>query len=235
MVINQWIRIPERTIIYIVRHRIMEGDCQTEHGPVSVFVPSFDILRYPVTNAQYLQFVEKTGYAGEDSGDNFLLHLRHGLTNEARDLPVTYISHAEAQAYASYCHAGLPTEAQWQSAAEGPSGFRWPWGSRYDPSRLNGDGSGLCPVNAHPSGASEYGVEDLCGNAWEWTRAVMDDGHHRFTLLRGGCWYRGDHFWHFSGGPHPVHSHEKLPLFAGNFDRASTISFRCVREVKQNA
>ena len=210
----------------------MEGDCQVEHGPVAVDLPTFEILRYPVTNAQYMRFVRETGYVGEGGGDNFLIHLRHGLNRRNEDLPVTFVSHTEASAYAAYCQGALPTEAQWQCAAEGPEGLRWPWGNCYDPACLNGGDEGLQPVNAHPMGASGYGVEDLCGNAWEWTRDIAGDGRHQFALLRGGSWYRGEHFWHFAGGPHRIHSHEKLPLFAGNFNRASTLSFRCVREVK---
>lgn len=235
MLENQWLHIPGKTIIYMARHRIMEGDCQTEHGPVSIHVPAFDILRYPVTNAQFLRFVEETGYAGEGGGNSFLRHLANGLNRENEDQPVTFVSHAEAEAYASYLGARLPTEAQWQLAAGGTHNHRWPWGNTYDPALLNGSGEGLSRVDAHPEGASEFGVEDLCGNAWEWTRELIDDGHHRFALLRGGCWYKGEHFWHFSSGPHPVHSHEKLPLFGGDFDRASTISFRCVREADDHA
>lgn len=62
MLSNEWIFIPEKTVIYQVRHRIMEGDCQVEHGPVAVHIPAFSILRYPVTNGQYMAFVRQTGY-----------------------------------------------------------------------------------------------------------------------------------------------------------------------------
>lgn len=231
MISNAWVFIPEKTILYQVRHRIMEGDCQVEHGPTAVHIPGFYILRYPVTNGQYLEFVRQTGYTSPD-GTNFLAQLSEGLTAENEDLPVTFVSPEDAAAYAAYLGAQLPTEAQWQYAAEGDTPRRWPWGDTYCSDLTNDSPEGLKPVNRFPGGASPFGVMDLCGNAWEWTRDIIDDGTHRFTLLRGGSCYRGEHFWHFAGGPHPIHSHEKFPLLAGNFNRAATISFRCVKEAE---
>ena len=225
----EWIRVPEGEIVYTVHHRIMEGDCQTEHGPVLCRVSAFEITKYPVTNEQYLRFTEESGYTPADGG-NFLRQLKDGLTDENRDLPVTFVSPDDAAAFAEYLHAKLPTERQWQRAAEGPDGYEWPWGNAYDSSRLNAGGKAAEPVDAHPDGESAFHVADMCGNTWEWTRGIVNDGHHLFTLLRGGCWYRGEHFWHFTGGPHPIHTHEKFPLLGGNFNRTATVSFRCVRE-----
>ena len=231
MLSNEWIFLPEQTILYEVRHRIMEGDCQVEHGPTAVHLSAFYIQRYPVTNGQHLEFVRNTGYVSRD-GTNFLAQLSGRLTAELEDLPVTYVSPADAAAYAAYVGGKLPTEAQWQYAAEGSPRRQWPWGDTYCSSLVNDSPEGLTPVDCFPGGASPFGVMDLCGNAWEWTRDIIDDGAHRFNLLRGGSYYRGEHFWHFTGGPHPIHSHEKFPLFAGNFNRAATISFRCVKKAK---
>lgn len=118
MLSNEWIFLPEQTILYEVRHRIMEGDCQVEHGPTAVHLSAFYIQRYPVTNGQYLEFVRNTGYVSRD-GTNFLAQLSGRLTAELEDLPVTYVSPADAAAYAAYVGGKLPTEAQWQYAAEG--------------------------------------------------------------------------------------------------------------------
>ena len=231
MLHNQWIPIPPAKMLYIVRHRIMEGDCQAEHGPVVVELGAYQIQRYPVTNAQYAAFVRETGYHPGD-GDNFLLQLRGGLTEKSADLPVTYVSPEDAAAYAAWLGAKLPTQAQWQYAAEGPDRLTWPWGNDFDGSCANGDSPALTPVNRYPRGESPFGVADLCGNAWEWTREIMDDGMHRFALLRGGCYYRAEHFWHMEGGCHPNQSHGKMPLLAGNLNRAATVSFRCVKEAE---
>jgi len=229
MLCNEWITIPAARMLYLVRHRIMEGDCQAEHGPVVVSLPEYQIQKYPVTNAEYLRFVEETGYCPAEA-EGFLRHLRGGLTPENAELPVTWVSQADAEAYARYLGGRLPTQAQWQYAAEGPRRLVWPWGNAFCKANANGDSPALTPVNRYPQGASPFGVMDLCGNAWEWTREVMDDGMHRFALLRGGCHYRGEHFWHMLGGCHPNQSHEKMPLLSGALDRAATVSFRCVRE-----
>ena len=61
---QQWIQIPGGKFVYQVRHRIMEGDCQCEHGPVLVHLPAFEMTRYPVTNGMYREFIKATGYSG---------------------------------------------------------------------------------------------------------------------------------------------------------------------------
>lgn len=231
MLQNEWIEIPAARMLYMVRHRIMEGDCQAEHGPVILDIPAYEIQKYPVTNAQFMAFVKATGYhPADDAG--FLRHLENGVNEENADLPVTWVNQADAAAYAAWIGGALPTQAQWQYAAEGPDRLAWPWGNAYDTACANGDSPALTPVDRYPQGASPFGVMDLCGNAWEWTREVMDDGMHCFALLRGGCHYRAEHFWHMEGGCHCNQNHEKMPLLSGGLDRAATVSFRCVREGK---
>lgn len=231
MLQNEWIAVPDTRMLYVVRHRIMEGDCQAEHGPTVVDLPAYQIQRYPVTNAQYMTFVRETGYCPSD-GDNFLKHLRGGMLPEQENLPVVYVSQQDAAAYADYLGAALPTQAQWQFAAEGPERLKWPWGNTFDPEKANGDGPALTSVDRYPQGKSPFGLMDMCGNAWEWTREIMDDGMHCFALLRGGSHYRAEHFWHMEGGCYPNQAHQKMPLLSGNLNRAATVSFRCVREVK---
>ena len=65
----------------------------------------------------------------------------------------------------------LPTEPQWQRAAQGGDGREYPWGNGFDSSRCNTSESGInhtTPVNQYPSGTSSYGVYDMAGNVWEW-------------------------------------------------------------------
>ena len=88
-----------------------------------------------------------------------------------------YVSHAEATAYANWLGRKLPTEAQFHRAAYGtPEGTRersYPWGEEAPgPSKGNFDFKSWdpLPVGAHPAGASVFGVHDLVGNGWEWTR-----------------------------------------------------------------
>ena len=126
--------------------------------------------------------------------------------------PVIGVAQYDALAYAAWAGLRLATEAEWEMAARGPDGWRWPWGNEWDPQRANTRETGLGRPTAvdHFSAAgnvSPYGVCDMVGNVWEWCqdRYVADfyahspranpcctkpeihyDGHY---VLRGGSWY----------------------------------------------
>jgi formylglycine-generating enzyme required for sulfatase activity len=144
-------------------------------------VEGFAIDRYPVTNADYLRFVADGGpvppfWVWRD-GDWMLLGVFEELP-----LPMSwpaYATHEQAEAYARWRGARLPTEAEYHRAAFGtPSGHErpLPWGDdtpgpqhgNFDFQRFDPE-----PVDAHPAGASAWGVADLIGNGWEWTSTVF--------------------------------------------------------------
>jgi formylglycine-generating enzyme required for sulfatase activity len=223
-----WIPISAKRIIYHVEHRVMEGGCQAEHGPVAIDVPAFEMTKYPITNGMYLRFMRDSGYRP------FHEELWRGVENQADDrfldFPAVNVNVCDALAYCNFYGYQLPSETQWQRAAGGSDDKTWPWGNEYKPGRANDTSGELTPVDAFPLGQTDDGIMDMCGNAWEWTRSILDDGIHKFALLRGGSCYRASHFWHMEGGSVPVHAHVKFPLLAGSLDCADTITFRCVRE-----
>jgi len=142
-----------------------------------VAVDGFAVQKYPVTNGEYLAFVRSGGpmppFWVERDGE---LQLR-GVFEEL-PLPLSwpaYVTNDQARAYAKWKGMRLMTEAEYQRAAYGsPSGDQrpFPWGSdaptplhgNFDFERFDPD-----PVDAHPAGASAWGVYDLVGNGWEWT------------------------------------------------------------------
>lgn len=142
------------------RTRGAEQD-RPEHKRV---LPAYRIDKYPVTNAQYARFVAEAGHRPP-------LHWQGGKFREGLALhPVTMVSWHDALAYAQWAGKRLPTEAEWEKAARGPAGMRWPWGDHMEVSRLNTYytvGSST-EVTRYTEGASYYGVMDMAGNVSEW-------------------------------------------------------------------
>jgi formylglycine-generating enzyme required for sulfatase activity len=172
-----------------------------------VDVPAFCIDRYPVTHAQYHRFAEDGGYEREElwseAGWEWLSQQSRKLPaywEEYRwnrpNYPVTGVSWYEAEAYARWAGKRLPTEAEWEKAARGTDGRRWPWGDTWKGETANAEADlgQLTPVGIYPRGASPYGVLDMAGNVWEWTAdwfTPYDDPQNksdRLKVLRGGAW-----------------------------------------------
>ena len=145
----------------------------------------YAIDRLPVTNAQYAVFLENSGVTGP-GGDRLYDHddpdaRIHRINNRwtadpgSEQHPVIEASWAGARAYCAWRNARLPTEAEWEKAARGIDGRRYPWGNEApNPrrARFAAGWHGTAPVDAHPAGASPYGVLDMAGNAWEWVSSA---------------------------------------------------------------
>src|SRR5262249_11729175 len=131
----------------------------------SVDVVAFALDVTPVTNAQYARFLQESGYHPAQP-DHFLKHWRDGqIPPELDDHPVVYVDLADARAYAQWAGKRLPTEAEWQHAAQGEDERRYPWGDKFALHCCNdGEHGGTTPVTAFPDGRSVYGCYDMCGN-----------------------------------------------------------------------
>lgn len=192
-----------------------------ERPPLEVTVEAFEIGVVPVTTGDWLGFIEDGGYGQRElwsdegwdwrveSGARAPLYwnLEDGTERTAcgnRPLdplrPAAHVSWFEAQAFARYREARLPTEAEWEFAAT--------WSGRAAPgagsSWTGQDGFDTAPVGAFGDDASECGALDLIGNVWEWTSTEFD-GYPGFSphpypeysevffgkgyrVLRGGSW-----------------------------------------------
>ena len=161
-----------------------------ETPQLQVDLPAFLIDKYPVTNRQYAEFCAATGHKprgywrGGEPPERLLNH------------PVISVNRADALAYCDWAGKRLPTEHEWEKAARGPDGLTFPWGNEFDPGALcwNPDaraaGPTFAPVDAHPTGASPYGVMDMCGNVAEWCA----DPPKPQGGIRGGCWMTSEVF-----------------------------------------
>lgn len=203
------------------------------HSPIGVrhraHLQPYAIDLAPVTNAEYARFLRASGYRPYHR-ENFLKHW-DGLAPPAgkEDHPVVYVDLDDARAYARWAGKRLPTELEWQYAAEGPDALLYPWGTDMNPGYCNsGQSGGTTPVTAFPAGRSPFGCFDMCGNTWEWTESERSDGRTRFAILKGGSWYKaGGSKWYTDGGPQPGRFGMKFLLMWPGLDRCATVGFRC--------
>lgn len=193
---------------------------------------AFYIDRYPVTNAQFLEFIEAVAYQPADE-HNFLRDWQGGRPKEGwENKPVTWVSIEDARAYASWAGKRLPREWEWQYAAQGTDGRAFPWGNDWNAAAVPEFNTGRhlqapADVDAHPEGGSPFGVMDLVANVWQWTDEYADE-HTRAAVLRGGCSYHPQtSHWYFPQA-YQLDQHGKYLLMAPCKDRAGMLGFRCV-------
>lgn len=211
-------------------------DPLTHEIPVDLL--PFAIKKTSVTNAEFVEFVHLSGYTPQDPA-RFLAQIpreRDGrlptrLSGALAALPVTYVSLEDARAYAQFKGERLPSEGEWQWAAEGAGLARpWPWGDAAPDARKVNLTGRLAAAAAYPAGATAQGVLQMTGNAWEWTESEYADGHTRYVMLRGGVYLpAGGSEWLIARGARPNDFHARYLLTSEGMDRSEAVSFRTVR------
>jgi formylglycine-generating enzyme len=163
-----------------------------EYPDRRIFLDAFYLDSLEITNGRYFEFVKATGHRIPEHPRDKKLTLWQDTTVPAvfKDHPVINVDWYDADAYCAWAGRRLPTEAEWERAARGTTGRRFPWGEA-EPTRtlanyLNQwrNGAGLEPVGSHPQGASPEGVQDLQGNVWEWVADWYDSSYYEKGPLR---------------------------------------------------
>ncbi|MCB9077914.1 MAG: SUMF1/EgtB/PvdO family nonheme iron enzyme [Anaerolineaceae bacterium] len=221
---------PESELAEIEKLGIERKHLERETPQHEVTLPAYAIQRYPVTNAEFGRFIDEQGYHTRDywpeagwsrkESDGWT-QPRFWANRQWNDpaQPVVGVSWYEAVAYANWLAAKtnrpyrLPAEAEWEKAARGSDGRRYPWEGGWQPDRCNNKTSGpgrTTPVGQYsPAGDSPFGVGDMVGQVWEWCSSKYggtedrpqfgypyrsDDGREDLEgtdtrILRGGSWY----------------------------------------------
>ena len=213
---------------------------------------SFYMDKYPVTNSQFQKFLQATNYKPSYKA-NFLKHWVNGkMPAGEENFPVVYVSYEDASAYARWAGKRLPSEIEWQYAAQTPAQREWPWeqkapvlrkqqyvNSTLTVSELHGIDSAMCnlgngrsyAVGSYPNGANPYGLQDLVGCVWQLTNDVYMSGSHRYIMMNGGSYFKpSSSWWYVQGGPRELHYRQFLLRVSQGFERNATVGFRCIKD-----
>jgi len=220
-----------------------------------VYLGAFYIDKFEVTNALFGAFARATGhqttaeregwaYAFQQSkwykvsGATWRAPSGPGSSAESSH-PVIQVSWQDADAYCRWAGKRLPTEAEWEKAARGTDGRKYPWGEQWNSSRANSNESKLgktVAVGSYPSGVSPYGAHDMAGNVWEWVADWYDKDYYKRSLernpqgpgsgsskvLRGGSWFNDPPFV-------PFYLRSANRDYYSPDSRYYLIGFRCAR------
>lgn len=203
---------------------------QPEH---KLWLDSFYIDKYEVTNKRYKAFTDATGRQQPT-------HWTGGRIPEGKENhPVVYVTWADADAFCKWEGKRLPTEQEWEKAARGTDGRAFPWGSKFDREKGNTPQYGnedTMPVGSFENGKSPYGVYDMAGNAFEWTESWFkphkgnthpDENYgEKYKVLKGGSWY--DCTYYKCGISAPAFNR----IFFHPLTRNNNFGFRCAKDPK---
>ncbi len=187
-----------------------------DEGPAHVVeLGSYMIAKYETSNAEYKEFMKAKNHSAPAYWDDPRLN--------KPNQPVVGVNYADATAFCEWKGGRLPTEAEWENAARGPEGLKFPWGDELNPKFANygRNHPATMPVDSLPEAASPYGLYHMAGNAFEW---VYD-------------WYDPRYY---EKGPFPVNTTgPEKPVWLGGtglyVDRLTTGEKRVIRGGSWNA
>jgi len=213
---SEMVLIPEGNFIYGSREDD-KAAYDWEKPQQTIYLPSFYMDIYPVTNRQYCTFLNQKKPGKKNLGEWIDLSGKWGkekcriskqrgnyvVETSYEEHPVIYVYWYGAEAYARWAGKRLPYEVEWEKAARGTEGLIYPWGSKFDKRLCNSFESGIghtTPVNTYPQGKSPYGCFDMAGNVWEWCADWYDNNNDKTgrrlkgpesgsdRVSRGGGW-----------------------------------------------
>jgi iron(II)-dependent oxidoreductase len=251
-ILNDMVAIPAGSFKFSTTNGDAFIPYPTEKEDSILKMPAFYMDKYPVTNAAFQKFMEASHYKPSDS-NRFLMHWIGGkIPAGEENFPVTYISYEDAKAYAAWAGKRLPTEIEWQYAAQTEKLNDWPWKQTKPVTRkeeavtetlkviaVEGIDSTYCnlgngrlyPVGKYKKGVNPYGLYDLVGSVWQLTNDLYTNGSYKFIILKGGSYFKpSSSWWYVQGGPRELHYRQQLLRVSQGFERNATVGFRCVKD-----
>ena len=215
---------------------LMGDDGEEDNSPIhKVYIKSFYMDKYEVTNAQYFKFCEETGRKLPEFWGMKKFHLGLDFPNH----PVVFVNWRDAEAYAKWAGKRLPSEAEWEYAARGGlAGKDFPNGDDLDSTMANFFDREIVPKGTVPVGSyppNGYGLYDMAGNVGEWVSDYYHNDYYKtspynnpsgpqkgkFVVIRGGGWHSGKTC---------VTVHYRNCLKKGWID--FNLGFRCVKDLQ---
>ncbi len=222
---------------------VIGGKLILEHGKERKVcrLEPFQMTKYPVTNIQFQAFIDAHNGYSNDAWWNFspyalAWHRSNPSALNAKyqeeDIPRGNVCWYEVMAYCNWAshvtglNITLPTEEQWQWAAQGQDGRMFPWGERFNKKVCNSRESGIkrpTPVTTFREGMSPFGVMDMAGNVWEWCSngysgdPGKSEGDSDYRIMRGGSFMSAQE-----------HLRNKAKIVVNPLYRYSSIGFRLV-------
>jgi formylglycine-generating enzyme required for sulfatase activity len=207
----------DHSVMYVPAGEFIMGSDQGDVDEVPhrvVHLDAFEIDKYEVTNVQYRRFLRAVGSDGPRLWPGRYSHIvfDHPPDWEGDRFPpgeamypAAGIRWQDASEYCAWTGKRLPTEAEWEKAARGTDGRKYPWGDTWASglAHVAGGERYARPVGSHASGASPYGAQDMAGNVWEWVTDLYDREYYSYApernpqgpisgtgerILRGGAW-----------------------------------------------
>lgn len=195
----------------------------------TVTLKTFFLDRTEVTNGEYKKFVDAANYQAPPHWKD------KSFPAGQENFPVVQVNWQDANAYAKWAGKRLPSEAEWEAAARGPDGRKYPWGNQWNEAFANigaGETGGIEEVGKHPEGQSPCGALDMIGNVWEWTAdtpalypgntgKLPEEANSNQRVIRGGA---------FDGNKEHDASYRGYLEASANRKTLNKTGFRCAKD-----